>query len=97
MFNLQPLRHISTLPKATELLRCPEMSRRASVGHGNLCKTFGSSHIHGPHVPVEEPSTASEAEVGSLGVGDLIKGSTGLGFSWPITLECRASSRSRGC
>ena len=28
MFNLQPLRHISTLPKATELQRHRELTRR---------------------------------------------------------------------
>jgi hypothetical protein len=31
------------------------------------CESWGlnSTHIHGTHVPVEEPSTASEAEVRS--------------------------------
>ena len=33
MLNLQPPRHISTLPKATELLRHRELSQGANSGH----------------------------------------------------------------
>jgi hypothetical protein len=29
--------------------------------------SLNSTHIHGTHVPVEEPSTASEADAGSIG------------------------------
>ena len=37
MFNLQPLRHISTLPKATELLGHRELSQGANKRHLGTC------------------------------------------------------------
>ena len=41
-------------------LGCPLSANR---DHDGLNKDFGSNHIHGTHVPVEEPSTASKAEM----------------------------------
>jgi hypothetical protein len=41
-----------------------EQTRSAISDRGNFCKNFGSTHILGTHVPVEEPSTASKAEIG---------------------------------
>jgi hypothetical protein len=38
MFNLQPLRHISTLPKATEILSHRETTRWAMYGRRPRCK-----------------------------------------------------------
>jgi len=39
------------------------MTRCAISDHRVLGEGFDSAHIHGTHVPVEEPSTASQADM----------------------------------
>ena len=43
-------------------MRRSNSAEKDNAGRSNLCKDFGSTHIHGTHVPVEEPSTALSAE-----------------------------------
>jgi hypothetical protein len=39
------------------------MTRSAINDHRSLSEGFNRTNIHGTHVPVEEPSTASEADI----------------------------------
>ena len=41
-----------------------ETSQRAKSYHDGLSENFDSTHFDGTHVPMEEPSTASEADIG---------------------------------
>jgi hypothetical protein len=53
---------MSASRQCDQITYVPQSTLCAIRDRGSFCKNFDSTHIHGTHVPVEEPPTASKAE-----------------------------------